>query len=214
MACRRVGIVMNSYHHYPPIGAVDFTDQLGIFADGFPEDWVRKYAEKRYDKCDPIVRKALESTSPFWWSSVYEDKLSGAEATYIEDLKAQQFGDGLAVPVFGPNDRHGYVGLGVGKDERCFDDEDVTRLQAFCNAAHLHYCQLTSREREKISLSPREHQTMKLVARGFKVPDIANQMNVTVNTIETNLRRTYEKLQVNNRVGATLRCLALGYLHT
>ena len=214
VACRRVGIVMNSYHHYPPIGAVDFTDQLAIFADGFPENWVQRYAEQRYDRCDPIVRKALNSTEAFWWSDVDQNQVSSKEAAYLEDLWSQDLGDGLAVPVFGPNDRNGYVGLGVGTTEKIFDAADIARLQTFCNAAHLHYCKLSSDERERISLSPREHQTMKLVARGLKVPSIAESMNVTSHTVDTNLRRVYEKLGVNNRVGATLRCLALGYLHT
>ncbi|MEL6827795.1 MAG: LuxR family transcriptional regulator [Pseudomonadota bacterium] len=213
-ACRRVGIIMNSYHHYPPLGAVDFTDQLAIFADGFPEHWVKRYAEQRYDRCDPIVKRALNSTSAFWWSSVYEDHLDGKEASYIEDLRAQGFGNGLAVPVFGPNDRNGYIGLGIGTDEKVFDEADIMRLQTFCNAAHLHYCELSRKQRTRISLSPREHQTMKLVARGFTAQDIAEKMNVTASTIDTNLRRIYEKLDVHNRVAATLRCLALGYLHT
>lgn len=205
---------MNSYHHYPPLGAIDFTDQLVIFADGFPERWVKRYSEKRYDEIDPIVNKALNSTSAFWWSSVYNDDLTGREASYISDLRDQGLGDGLAVPVFGPNDRNGYIGLGIGIDEKIFDEADITRLQSFCNAAHLHYCELTRRQRRQISLSPREHQTMKFVARGFTVQDIAERMNVTASTIDTNLRRIYEKLDVHNRVAATLRCLALGYLHT
>lgn len=212
-ACRQVGIVMNSYHHYPPLGAVDFTDQLVIFADGFPDEWVTHYAEQRYDECDPIVKKALNSTSAFWWSSIYEEDHSGREAEYLADLKAQGFGDGLAVPVFGPNDRNGYVALGVGRDEKIFDAVDIARLQAFCNAAHLHYCDLTERQRERIALSPREHQTMKFVARGMTVQAIAERMNVKPNTIDTNLRRIYDKLEVHSRVAATLRCLALGYLH-
>lgn len=213
-ACRKVGIIMNSYHHYPPLGAVDFTDQLGIFADGFPEDWVHRYAEQRYDQCDPIVKRALNSTTAFWWSEVYNKSFSGREAEYIKDLRAQDFGDGLAVPVFGPNDRNGYIGLGVGTNEQIFDAEDITRLQTFCNAAHLQYCAITDLQRDKIDLSPREHQTMKFVARGLTAQDIAEHMNVTPNTIDTNLRRIYEKLDVHNRVAATLRCLALGYLHT
>jgi len=213
-ACWSAGIVMNSYHHYPPLGAVDFTDQLVIFADGFPEYWINRYAEQRYDRCDPIVKKALNSTSAFWWSDVRAEDFSGAEANYLTDLRAQNFGDGLAVPVFGPNDRNGYIALGVGTDEKIFDEEDITRLQLFCTAAHLHYCELTRWKRKKISLSPEEHQTMKLAARGLTTQDIAKHMNVTPITIDTNLRRIYEKLDVHTRVAATLRCLALGYLHT
>ena len=134
--------------------------------------------------------------------------------SYLADLKEQNFGDGLAIPVFGPNDRNGYIGLGIGTDEKIFYADVVSRLLAFCFAAHLHYCELTRRKRNRIALSPREHQTMKLVARGFTAQDIAEQMNVTHNTIDTNLRRIYAKLDVHNRVAATLRCLALGYLHT
>lgn len=213
LACRRVGIVRNSYHHYPPIGAVDFTDQLMIFSDGFPQAWINRYAEERYDRFDPIVKRALNSTKAFWWSDIDESRLTSAEHAYVSDWKSQHLGNGLAVPVFGPNDRNGYVGLGVGVEEKIFDDEDLLRLLTFCNAAHLQYCEITSREREHINLSRREHQTMKYVARGLPVHEVAVAMNLKENTIGTYLRRVYQKLGVDNRVSATLRCLALGYLH-
>ncbi|MEM9359536.1 MAG: LuxR family transcriptional regulator [Pseudomonadota bacterium] len=212
-ACSQVGIVRNSYHHYPPLGAVDFTDRLLIYADGFPENWVKRYQERRYDECDPIVHRALNSTEAFWWSSIDMQTLDARQTVFMQDLDSQNLGDGLAVPVFGPNDRNGYVGLGVGVNERIFDEEDVSRLQSMTNATHLKYCELTNVERKRVALSPREHQTMKLVARGMKLPDIAKKMNVTSSTVDTNMRRIYEKLGVNNRVSATLRCLALGYLH-
>lgn len=217
LACRRVGIVRNSYHHYPPIGAVDFTEQLMIFSDGFPQPWINRYAEERYDRFDPIIKRALNSTKAFWWSDIDESRLTSAEHAYVSDWKSQRLRKGLAVPVFGPNDRNGYVGLGVGVEEKIFDGEDLLRLQTFCNALHLQYCEITSRERERerehFNLSRREHQTMKYVARGLPVHEVAVAMNLKENTIATYLRRVYQKLGVDNRVSATLRCLALGYLH-
>jgi len=49
------------------------------------------------------------------------------------------------------------------------------------------------------SLSPREQAVLELIAKGFLCKEIADQLGVTGHTVNTYIRRIYEKLQVRSR---------------
>lgn len=51
-------------------------------------------------------------------------------------------------------------------------------------------------------LSERELEVLALVARGLTNSQIANQLNVSDNTVKFHLQNTYQKLRVNNRTEA------------
>lgn len=51
-------------------------------------------------------------------------------------------------------------------------------------------------------LSPREREVIELLARGYLYKEIAVQLNITVQTVNTYIRRIYEKLHVRSRAQA------------
>jgi DNA-binding NarL/FixJ family response regulator len=48
-------------------------------------------------------------------------------------------------------------------------------------------------------LSPREQEVLELLARGYLYKEIAEQLNISVPTVNTYVRRIYEKLHVRSR---------------
>jgi DNA-binding NarL/FixJ family response regulator len=54
-------------------------------------------------------------------------------------------------------------------------------------------------------LSPREQEVLELLARGYLYKEIAEQLNISVPTVNTYVRRIYEKLQVRSRAQAVAR---------
>jgi DNA-binding CsgD family transcriptional regulator len=66
--------------------------------------------------------------------------------------------------------------------------------------------------REGISLSPRETEIVRLVARGLPTKAIANVLDVSLWTVSTHLRRVFAKLQVNSRAEMVARALAEGLI--
>jgi DNA-binding CsgD family transcriptional regulator len=210
--CASVGIEMISYHHYPPPGADDFRRDFNIYTYGFPPSWVETYRSERLFDVDPIPRLASNRTLPFWWFEI--DKLSdlnAAEAGYLKRLQAAGFGDGLAVPVFGPRGRNGYFGVGFGKDRSQPDDRGVNEIHQACQLVHLRFCDLVlERLPNAVTLSERERQILGLMLRGHTNQSMAAELGVSANTIETYVRRCFEKLDVHDRVTAGLRGLALG----
>lgn len=54
-------------------------------------------------------------------------------------------------------------------------------------------------------LSPREHEVLNLLARGYLYKEIAESLNISVPTVNTYIRRIYEKLHVRSRAQAVAK---------
>lgn len=206
------GIRMFSYYHYPPVGAVDFGPDIQIYNFGWPPDWVDTYRSADYIHIDPLPRIAAQRTLPFWWSEIQGlVQLDADELDYLAKAGAAGFGPGLAVPVFGPNGRNGYYAVGFGKDGATPDDMQIAEIHAACQMAHLRYCDLIlAALPEQVNLSERERQILGYVVRGHSNQMIATKLNISANTVDTYVRRCFDKLDVRDRVTAGLRGLALG----
>ncbi len=77
--------------------------------------------------------------------------------------------------------------------------------------AHLRYCDLIIESLpEAVSLSERERQILGFVVRGRSNQQIAATLNISANTVDTYVRRCFDKLDVHDRMTAGLRGLALG----
>jgi len=68
----------------------------------------------------------------------------------------------------------------------------------------------TSRLRRDDLLTPREHEVLGLVSRGFTNREIANQLVLSEKTVRNHVERTYHKIGATNRVGASLYALQNG----
>jgi DNA-binding NarL/FixJ family response regulator len=59
-------------------------------------------------------------------------------------------------------------------------------------------------------LSDREKEILQLMTTGLIKKEIANRLTLSVHTVDTYLRRIYEKLEVNTRTGAVAKALKEG----
>lgn len=68
---------------------------------------------------------------------------------------------------------------------------------------------------EVIELSPREHEVLELLARGYLYKEIAEMLKISVQTVNTYIRRIYEKLHVRSRAQAVAKYahLPMGRTH-
>ncbi len=60
---------------------------------------------------------------------------------------------------------------------------------------------------KQVHLSPREEAVLNCLAKGLTYKQIADQLDISIDTIRTYLRRIYEKLQVQSRTEAVAKYL-------
>jgi len=70
---------------------------------------------------------------------------------------------------------------------------------------HFHELRQNAPDVEK--LTPREQETLALLAKGFLYKEIGDQLGVSVNTVKRHLHAIYEKLHVQSRTEATAKYL-------
>jgi DNA-binding NarL/FixJ family response regulator len=61
---------------------------------------------------------------------------------------------------------------------------------------------------KQVHLSPREEMVLNCLAKGLTYKQIADQLEISIDTIRTYLRRIYEKLQVQSRTEAVAKYLS------
>jgi len=62
-------------------------------------------------------------------------------------------------------------------------------------------------------LTPREQQTLSLIARGYKIAEVATSMGITHHTAHEFIKSVYRKLKVTSRAEATLEATRLGLVN-
>jgi len=73
---------------------------------------------------------------------------------------------------------------------------------------HFHRIKQPSSDVEK--LTPREHEILTLLAKGYLYKEIGDQLGITLNTVRTHLHVIYDKLHVQSRTEATVKFLGRG----
>ncbi|MEM9179381.1 MAG: LuxR C-terminal-related transcriptional regulator [Pseudomonadota bacterium] len=161
---------------------------------------------------DAFLHASVRTTKPFLWGDM-ERLLEprSPQLHYFRDHIAS-FGTGVVVPVFGPLFRNGYFCYHSYED-RTVTEMDMMVLHSISQTAYLKLLDIMYKtaDRER-TLSGRELEAINMIARGKSNPEVAEAMSVSVNTINTLLKRIFEKLDVSDRVSAVMRAYALGYI--
>lgn len=66
--------------------------------------------------------------------------------------------------------------------------------------------------KDMAKLSPRETETLKLIAKGLTVPEVANELGLSRQTVAGYVKNIYQKLHVSSRAEATREAIKRGYL--
>ena len=206
------GVRMVSYHHFSADGGA----RQQIATDGFPEDWVCHYIKDELYRVDPIPEIAAQSMRPFRWSEVGTlATLARRQQAYLEEMRDWKLGDGLAFQVYGPGLRNGYVGLGFGTEPVPVDAKMITQFQFAAQIAHQRYCEMTDAHRHapRYDLSPREREILTWIAKGKSNAAISSILSISPHTVDTHLRRIYDKLDVADRTSAAIVGLGSSLIH-
>lgn len=102
----------------------------------FPSAWCERYAERRYNAIDPVVRRTTMQSAPFLWDQLaHKYQLQPGEMRVLNEAKEAGLKHGVTVPLFGP-----FGQLSVASFASRFDDVDpeyrLSRLNALAWQFH------------------------------------------------------------------------------
>ena len=198
---------------YRPEGETRVGEHVAA-ADGYPEGWADHCLDADGRMADPMPSVAARQAMPFWWSDVGLYKtLTAREQRYIEAARIHGLGDGLAMQVYGPEGCTAYVALGYGAGRGDVSQGEVMELFCAAQAAHVRFCALhPPKSRPAARLSRRETEVLRWIARGKSNSVIADILGISRHTVDTIMRRMFDKLEVNDRTTAAIRGLGAGLL--
>lgn len=141
--------------------------------------------------------KPLLANTQFVMLTVYEDAdhifealAAGATGYMLKDSKRTQILEALREVLAGGSPMSANI---ARKVVQSFQQPIATRAQPAATAA------------ETENLSPRESEVLDLLAQGLLYKEISEKLGVSMPTVNTYIRRIYEKLQVRSRAQAVAR---------
>ncbi|OJY67474.1 MAG: hypothetical protein BGP16_02810 [Sphingobium sp. 66-54] len=181
---------------------------------GFTREQRAVYRAFDFQRLDIVPRAALAAGRPIRWSEVWRGpEITAEERGFLAALRDAKVTDGFSLPCYGPNGRNAVVGLGRMTAKTDTSADHLALLHFAAQAAHLRICALFAEEapREK-HLSAREKEILDWVARGKSNGVIAEILKIAPGTVDTYMRRIYEKLEVSDRTSAAVKGVGLGLI--
>lgn len=180
---------------------------------GFPREWEAAYRENgRWD--DPLPNLSLNRTQAFRWSQAEQiGKLDQRGADYLDRLRRNGMGEGVAVHCTGPYARSGFIGVGLPRDPPPLEDSAVRQVQVAAQLCFQRYCELVGAFGEDMpQLSQRELDVIRWIGQGKSNTVIAEILGITKNSVDSYVKRIFCKLGVSDRTSAAVRAVSLGLI--
>lgn len=205
--CREAGVVGLSYHLTPPFCS-QVSKKSSVFHFGYSKALVKAYLDPSVFEHDPIPDFVMSVGHVMTWSqAAASQKLTDNHRCFIARAMSAGLIDGVAVPLFGPLGRNSYLSLNFDRELSLADETIVRPLVSIAQSCHRRICAIV-RDAEKLpSLSLRESEVIYWISRGKTNAEISMILGLNQSTIDTYVKRIFQKLSVHDRISAVRRGL-------
>lgn len=204
-----MGVKMMAYHLVPPFHS-QISKGATIISFGFPKQWVEYYADPAARAQDPVPDIVMEQHGRMSWAEalkICRNKDPVTDIRHAVEIAEIPYAFGL--PLYGPGGRDAYCAIIMDNASYVTDMWNMVQIQNIMQAVHVRISHLTiAKDNAAIKLSHRETEVLNWILGGKSRNDIATILGLAPATVDTYLRRIYEKLGVNNRIMASLRALS------
>lgn len=190
-------------------------NRIGLMHN-YPDDWQKYYAEKGFERLDPVLKAAGAYNYAFRWRTLERShRLSERQIRFFRLGEEAGLRHGIGIPMSG--DKAQIAGIAMASGERVDAvRSDLDLISAYCNQFFMSFKRLKGAEavvsEVLASLSKKETEVLQWVAAGRSDDDIGQILGISVHTVDTHLRHVYQKLEVNNRVSAVVKAIILGLI--
>lgn len=206
----KMPIDLASYHHFPAVGALDYKTKDIFHGYNLPEQIENYYRSNQVRDHNPSL-KAILANSEFMWLSDLINHPIVMESNYSDQPKAafEMTGEALCIPLFGPNNRNGYMFLAG----RLFRKENglyfAHQIQALCQTFHVRFSLMIRKIQRQINLTEREAEVIELLTYGKTNREIAKILEISTSTVAGYMKSIFLKLDVSDRVSASMRAQSI-----
>lgn len=179
------------------------------FANSFPEDWMKFYWEENLMDHDPVPKKQLIDSRPFFWSNLVNSQpLTDKQLDIMNQASDAGLNDGIAIPLY---TRGGEVAsVAVARTTHSGDNsyEDLAALQMISTYFHESYRGLVKTTKD-VTLTRQQSDVLTWASEGKTDADIAQILNMSTATVRYHWGNIFEKLDAYNRVYAITKAIRM-----
>lgn len=173
-----------------------------IWAVNWPEGWLKRYAEQRYQLVDLILQRMNLSAEPFRWHEALADATTNARKM-MNEARAFGLADGFAVPLYGVDGSAIGISLGGERYDLSKRDEAALHMAVIYFHARLARLRLSTEAPRKVArLTPRERECLSWVAAGKTDWEIAQILEISEQTAHEYVQNAISKLNAATRAQA------------
>ena len=192
---------------------LDMKPGVGVIQN-YPEDWMKHYFEKGYERIDPVITYCQSKMATFTWAEIPERMhMTRTQFQCLNMGIEAGLYNGICTPLWGPNS---FAGVGLASAEKIDSfDGNLDLITSYCNHFYIAFQRLNRKKDfpdRRVYLTKREHEIMQWAAEGKSDGDIGAILNLTEDTVDWNFRNIFKKLNANNRTLATSKALSYGLI--
>ena len=182
----------------------------------YDPQWVERYTEKGYLRTDPVVIGCYQRFHPVDWKRL--DWSSKAARAFLKDAMAHGVGNqGFSIPIRGPNSQFALFTVSHSCDDAQWSTfTEMNRRDLILLAHYFNQTALKLEPGRKPEptqpLSPREVETMTLLAVGYSRAQVAETLSISEHTLRVYIESARFKLGALNTTHAVARAMARGQI--
>ena len=209
-----IGVKMYNYHQVSFRRTLDLKPDKNMSHFGFPSFWTEYCKNNKSGTHESIINPVFDTNRPFTWAELIGLRNKTAETEeYISHVNKLNIGIGLVVPVYGAQSLRGIFTIGFEKQRSRLTHKDMSSIHWFCQITHHKFIDFFVKKNVlTVNLSKREHEVLKWIAQGKSNSEIAIILDISKHTVSGYVARVFLKLNVNDRVSASLRAIDLGLI--
>ena len=192
---------------------IDMKPGVGVIQN-YPEDWMKHYREKGYDRLDPVISYCQSKMDSFTWEEIPERMNMTRQQFQCLNMGIEAgLYNGTCTPLWGPNQ---FAGIGLASAEKTDSfDGKLDLITAYCNHFYIAFQRINRKSNlpeHNIYLTRREHEVLTWASGGKTDGEIATILNLREDTVDYNFRNIFKKLDANTRTLATTKALSYGLI--
>ncbi len=185
------------------------------------KSWNKHYHEEKYLDTDSTTQNVYNSCIPIYWNLNDLVKTACIAKEKRLRLDSIEYGaeEGISIPVHGPHADFGILVI-VKMQGQTFMHNWQDKQTQWMNIALFYFNQLRklieqeNALRANNKLNQRQIQCLQLTAKNYHIQKIADELNISVRTVNYHLHKANKILGARNKHQAVAIANSLGYLFT